>query len=156
MSDASSLLAGISDRIAQAARLARRQPDAVTLVAISKTQPAEAIEPLILAGQRTFGENRVQEAEAKWPALREGHSGLSLHLVGQLQSNKAEDAVRLFDCIHSVDRPSLVSALARARRRRGATALKARAASRRATATGQRRSQAWRRRFLSCRANGKR
>ena len=114
MSDASSLLAGISDRIAQAARLARRQPDAVTLVAISKTQPAEAIEPLILAGQRTFGENRVQEAEAKWPALREGHSGLSLHLVGQLQSNKAEDAVRLFDCIHSLDRGSLVAALARA------------------------------------------
>ena len=102
------------DRIAQAAKIARRSPDEITLVAVSKTHPAEAIEPLIRAGQRVFGENRVQEAEAKWPALRDAHEGLSLHLVGQLQSNKADDAVRLFDCIHSLDRPSLVAALARA------------------------------------------
>ncbi|MCP6134501.1 YggS family pyridoxal phosphate-dependent enzyme, partial [Klebsiella pneumoniae] len=84
------------------------------LVAISKTQPADAIVPLIDAGQRAFGENRVQEAQGKWPALREAHSDLELHLVGQLQSNKAADAVALFDVIHSLDRPSLVTALARA------------------------------------------
>lgn len=83
-------------------------------MAVSKTHPAEAIEPLIAAGQRTFGENRVQEAQAKWPALREAHGDIALHLVGQLQSNKAEDAVALFDCIHSVDRSSLVSALGKA------------------------------------------
>ncbi|TCU59634.1 hypothetical protein EDF58_102318 [Novosphingobium sp. PhB57] len=89
------------------------------LVAISKTHPAEAIAPLIAQGQRVFGENRVQEAEAKWPALRGEHEGVSLHLVGQLQSNKAEDALNLFDCIHSVDRPSLVSALGKAMDRTG-------------------------------------
>ncbi len=89
------------------------------LVAISKTHPAEAIAPLIAQGQRVFGENRVQEAEAKWPALRGEHEGISLHLVGQLQSNKAEDALSLFDCIHSVDRPSLVSALGKAMDRTG-------------------------------------
>jgi pyridoxal phosphate enzyme (YggS family) len=114
MSDASTLLAGITDRIAQAARLARRAPADITLVAISKTHPAEAIAPLIAAGQRCFGENRVQEAEAKWPALRDGEPDIALHLVGQLQSNKADEAVRLFDCIHSLDRPSLIAALARA------------------------------------------
>jgi hypothetical protein len=86
----------------------------VTLIAVSKTQPAEAIVPLIEAGQRAFGENRVQEAQAKWPALRERFPGIALHLVGQLQSNKADDAVALFDAIHSLDRPSLVAALARA------------------------------------------
>lgn len=101
-------------RIAAAARLARREPGEVTLVAVSKTHPAEAIVPLIAAGQRVFGENRVQEAAAKWPALHEGHPGVELHLVGQLQSNKADEAVALFDCIHSLDRPSLVAALARA------------------------------------------
>ena len=86
----------------------------MTLVAVSKTHPAEAIRPLIEAGQRVFGENRVQEAESKWPALRDETPGIALHLVGQLQSNKAEAAVQLFDAIHSVDRPSLVEALARA------------------------------------------
>jgi pyridoxal phosphate enzyme (YggS family) len=86
----------------------------VTLIAISKTQPAEAILPLIQQGQRVYGENRVQEAQGKWPALIEAHPGLSLHLVGQLQSNKAGDAVALFDCIHSLDRVSLVSALGKA------------------------------------------
>ena len=86
----------------------------MTLVAISKTHEAEAIEPLLAAGQRVFGENRVQEAQAKWPALRERFPDAELHLVGSLQSNKAADAVVLFDCIHSLDRPSLVTALAKA------------------------------------------
>ena len=104
----------ILDRIAAAAKVARREPDDVSLIAISKTHPAQRILPLIATGQRVFGENRVQEAAEKWPALRETHAGIELHLVGQLQSNKAEDAVHLFDCIHSLDRSSLVSALARA------------------------------------------
>lgn len=107
-------LDAVTDRIAAAAKVARREPSDVTLVAISKTHPAERIVPLIAAGQRVFGENRVQEAAEKWPALREAHPDVALHLVGQLQSNKAEDAVRLFDCIHSLDRPSLVAALAKA------------------------------------------
>ena len=114
MNEPAKLLADIRDRIAAAAKLARRKAGDVTLVAISKTHPAERIVPLIEAGQRCFGENRVQEAQAKWPALREAHPGIDLHLVGQLQSNKAEEAVRLFDCIHSLDRSSLVSALAKA------------------------------------------
>lgn len=119
MTSASALLAAIHDRIAAAAKLARRKPDAVTLVAVSKTHPAEAIVPLIKAGQRVFGENRVQEAQGKWPALVERHPTVELHLVGQLQSNKAEDAVRLFDCIHSLDRSSLVGALAKAMNKAG-------------------------------------
>ena len=86
----------------------------MTLVAISKTHRAETIEPLLAAGQRVFGENRVQEGQAKWPALRERFPDAELHLVGSLQSNKAADAVALFDCIHSLDRPSLVTALAKA------------------------------------------
>lgn len=100
--------------MAQAARIAQRQIGEITLVAVSKTHEAPAIRPLIAQGQRVFGENRVQEAEAKWPALREECPDIALHLVGQLQSNKAEDAVRLFDVIHSLDRPSLLTALARA------------------------------------------
>lgn len=104
----------IRNRIAAAARIARREVDEITLVAVSKTHPAERIAPLIAAGQRVFGENRVQEAQAKWPALVEAHPGIELHLVGQLQSNKADDAVALFDCIHSLDRPSLVTALGKA------------------------------------------
>ena len=107
-------LAAVRDRIARAAALAGRAPDAVTLIAVSKTHPVEAIEPLLAAGQRVFGENRVQEAQGKWPPLRERHPDLRLHLVGQLQSNKAAEAVALFDAIHSVDRPSLVTALAAA------------------------------------------
>ena len=107
-------LDAVRARIAHAARIAGREPDEVELVAVSKTHPAELIAPLIAQGQRLFGENRVQEAQAKWPALVEAHPDVKLHLVGRLQSNKAEDAVRLFDCIHSLDRPSLVSALARA------------------------------------------
>ncbi|CCA94237.1 YggS family pyridoxal phosphate-dependent enzyme [Novosphingobium sp. PP1Y] len=101
-------------RIAHSATIAHRKPGAVELIAISKTHPAERIVPLIEEGQRVFGENKVQEAQAKWPELRERYEGVQLHLVGQLQSNKAEDAVQLFDCIHSLDRPSLVSALGKA------------------------------------------
>ena len=111
---AATRLSAIRDQIARAAKTARRDPADVTLIAISKTHEADAIRPLIAAGQRVFGENRVQEAAAKWPALREETGALELHLVGQLQSNKAEDAVALFDAIHSVDRPSLVNALAKA------------------------------------------
>jgi PLP dependent protein len=90
-------------------------------VAISKTFDAAAIEPVIAAGQRVFGENRVQEAKAKWPALKERHGGIELHLVGPLQSNKAREAVVLFDAIHSVDRPSLCEALAKEIARQGRT-----------------------------------
>jgi len=109
--DDKSALATIAARIAAAATLANRKPGDVTLVAVSKTQGPEAIEPLLAAGQRVFGENRVQEAAAKWPDLRARYPDVVLHLVGQLQSNKAEEAVALFDAIHSVDRPSLVKAL---------------------------------------------
>lgn len=114
MEEPATLLADIDARIAAAAKFARRQPSDVTLVAISKTHPVERIAPLIAAGQRVFGENRVQEAETKWPELRERYGDVALHLVGQLQSNKADDAVALFDCIHSLDRASLVTALAKA------------------------------------------
>jgi hypothetical protein len=114
MAEASHRLEEVRAAIARAAATARRSSEAVTLVAVSKTHPAEAIEPLLQAGQRVFGENRVQEAAAKWPALMERYEGVSLHLIGQLQSNKAEEAVALFDAIHSVDRSSLVSALAAA------------------------------------------
>ncbi len=100
--------------IARACKASRRDPADVTLIAVSKTHPSERIEPLLAQGQRVFGENRVQEAQAKWSALREAHPAVELHLIGQLQSNKAEDAVALFDCIHSLDRPSLVKALAKA------------------------------------------
>jgi pyridoxal phosphate enzyme (YggS family) len=99
--------------IARACRDAGREPASVTLVAVSKTFSAEAIEPVITAGQRVFGENRVQEAKSKWPALLEKHKGLELHLIGPLQSNKAKEAVALFDAIHSVDRASLCEALAK-------------------------------------------
>lgn len=112
--DAAARLTAIQAEIARAAATASRKPDEVTLIAVSKTHDADAIRPLIAAGQRHFGENRVQEAEGKWPALREETPGIVLHLVGQLQSNKAEAAVALFDAIHSVDRPSLVTALAKA------------------------------------------
>ncbi|WP_298189817.1 YggS family pyridoxal phosphate-dependent enzyme [Novosphingobium sp.] len=107
-------LAAVRERIARTAAIARRKAGDVTLIAISKTHPAEAILPLIGEGQRVFGENRVQEADGKWPALQEAHPDIELHLVGQLQSNKAEEAVRRFDCIHSLDRSSLLTALAKA------------------------------------------
>ena len=111
---ASTRLAHVREKIAAAARIARRGADDITLIAVSKTHDAVAILPLLEAGQRVFGENRVQEAAAKWPALRDKYPDVELHLVGTLQSNKAEDAVTLFDYIHSLDRPSLVRALAKA------------------------------------------
>ena len=114
MPSASERLADVRAQIARSAALAGRSPDDVTLIAVSKTHSAEAIRPLLDAGQRAFGENRVQEASAKWPALRGEWPDVRLHLIGSLQSNKAADAVELFDSIHSVDRPSLVDALARA------------------------------------------
>ena len=112
-------LAEVRAGIARAATLAQRGADQVTMIAVSKTYPAEAIVPLIEAGQRAFGENRVQEAQDKWPGLRRSHPDVELHLIGQLQSNKADEAAALFDCIHSVDRPSLVTALAKAMERSG-------------------------------------
>jgi PLP dependent protein len=111
---AAARLAEINSRMARAARDAGRKAEDIALIAVSKTYDAEQIQPLIAAGHRLFGENRVQEAQAKWPALREAQPNISLHLVGQLQSNKAADAVALFDAIHSLDRPSLLTALARA------------------------------------------
>ena len=112
-------LAEVRLAIGRAERLAGRPAGEVRLIAVSKTQPAEAISGLIEAGHRIFGENRVQEAQEKWPELRERHQDVSLHLVGRLQSNKADEAVTLFDAIHSIDRPSLVTALARAMDRSG-------------------------------------
>jgi pyridoxal phosphate enzyme (YggS family) len=105
--------------IARACRDAGREADSVTLVAVAKTYGPDAVEPVIGAGQRIFGENRVQEAKEKWPPLRARHGGLELHLVGPLQSNKARDAVALFDAIHSVDRDSLAAALAKEIARQG-------------------------------------
>ncbi|MBA4048593.1 MAG: YggS family pyridoxal phosphate-dependent enzyme [Sphingomonas sp.] len=113
ISEAATPLAQITAAIARAAKLAQRR-DPVTLIAVSKTQGTGAIAPLIAEGQRSFGENRVQEAAAKWPGLRDGNPDIRLHLIGQLQSNKADEAVALFDAIHSVDRLSLITALARA------------------------------------------
>jgi pyridoxal phosphate enzyme (YggS family) len=113
MTDSGSRLAAVRQEITQACQAAGRDPNSVTLVAVSKTFDAAAIEPIIAAGQRVFGENRVQEAKAKWPELRSRHGGLELHLIGPLQSNKARDAVALFDAIHSLDRPSLCEALAK-------------------------------------------
>lgn len=112
-------LEAVRASIAKTARLAGRRPGDVTLVAISKTHAVEAIRPLVAQGQRHFGENRVQEAQAKWPELKEEAPDIVLHLVGQLQSNKADEAVALFDMIHSLDRPSLVAALAKAMEKAG-------------------------------------
>ena len=106
-------LAGVAQEIARACREARRDPASVTLIAVSKTFDADVIRPAIEAGQRVFGENRVQEAKAKWPGLMSAYPGIALHLIGPLQSNKAKEAVALFDAIHSVDRPSICEALAK-------------------------------------------
>ena len=114
MENAATRLAEVRANIAKVCKPARRAPADVTLIAVSKTQDAATILQLIHAGQRVFGENRVQEAESKWPALREAYPDIELHLIGQLQSNKAEEAVALFDVIHSLDRPSLLTALAKA------------------------------------------
>lgn len=110
---AAARLAEVRRKIAQACADAGRDPAGVTLVAVSKTFAADAITPVIAAGQGVFGENRVQEAKAKWPDLQALHRGLALHLIGPLQSNKAREAVALFDAIHSLDRPSLAAALAK-------------------------------------------
>ena len=114
MDNAATRLAEVHANIARVCKPARRKPEDVTLIAVSKTHDAPTIQPLIDAGQRVFGENRVQEAQGKWPALKAAHPDIELHLIGQLQSNKAEEAVALFDVIHSLDRPSLLTALAKA------------------------------------------
>jgi pyridoxal phosphate enzyme (YggS family) len=106
-------LAAVEAEIARACKESRRERSAVTLIAVSKTFAADAIRPVILAGQRVFGENRVQEAKAKWPTLTSEYPDVALHLIGPLQSNKAKEAVALFDAIHSVDRPSICQALAK-------------------------------------------
>jgi PLP dependent protein len=106
-------LAAVEEEIARACKDAKRERASVTLIAVSKTFDAGAIAPVIESGQRVFGENRVQEAKGKWPALMHAYPGLALHLIGPLQSNKAKDAVALFDAIHSVDRPSICQALAK-------------------------------------------
>jgi len=106
-------LATVEQEIAGACKEARRERAQVTLIAVSKTFDAAAIWPVIDAGQRVFGENRVQEAKAKWPGLISAYPGVAVHLIGPLQSNKAREAVALFDAIHSVDRPSICEALAK-------------------------------------------
>ena len=103
----------VEQDIARACEHARRDRSSVTLIAVSKTFDAAAIAPVIAAGQRVFGENRVQEAKAKWPGLMSAYPDIALHLIGPLQSNKAREAVALFDAIHSVDRPSICEALAK-------------------------------------------
>lgn len=114
MESAATRLADVEEKIAKMCKIARRERDDVSLIAVSKTHPVEAILPLLEAGHRVFGENRVQEAQSKWPTLRESFPEAELHLIGQLQSNKAEDAVELFDVIHSLDRSNLLKALAKA------------------------------------------
>jgi PLP dependent protein len=106
-------LQSVHAAIQRAARDFGRDPGSITLVAVSKTFPGEAVEPVLAAGQRVFGENYVQEAKAKWEPLRARYGDVELHLIGPLQSNKARDAVRLFDVIHTLDRESLASALAK-------------------------------------------
>ena len=119
--DAKHRLTDVRAEMAKAAKTAGRTAADIALIAISKTQDGDAIRPLIEAGQRLFGENRVQEAQGKWPDLIAETPDIELHLVGQLQSNKAEDALRLFDVIHSVDRASLIAALGKAQVKTGRT-----------------------------------
>jgi pyridoxal phosphate enzyme (YggS family) len=113
MSEAPERLAEVRQRIAGAEKVARRTAGSVRLIAVSKTFEADAIRPVIAAGQRDFGENRVQEAQGKWPALKAGTAGLTLHLIGPLQSNKAAEAVALFDAIHTIDRDKIAEAVGR-------------------------------------------
>ena len=119
--DGASGLKDVRARVAAAARACGRDPAGVELVAVSKTFGAGAILPVIAAGQSVFGENRVQEAQGKWPELRAAHPGLRLNLIGPLQSNKARDAVALFDAIHSIDRPKIAQAIAEEMRRQERT-----------------------------------
>ncbi|MCK0129544.1 YggS family pyridoxal phosphate-dependent enzyme [Erythrobacter sp. F6033] len=114
MESAATRLEAVNANIARICKPARREVDDITLIAVSKTHPADKIAPLLAAGHRVFGENRVQEAQEKWPALRDAYPGAELHLIGQLQSNKADDAVAMFDYIHALDRLSLLKALAKA------------------------------------------
>ena len=114
MTSASLRLRHVRDRIARAAKAAGRDPGEITLIAVSKTRSVDEIAELIAAGQRHFGESRVQEAAEKWPALKQAHPEIRLHMIGQLQSNKAAEAAALFDYVHSLDRPSLLEALVRA------------------------------------------
>lgn len=114
MEKAATPLEQVHAEIAKACKASRREPEDIALIAVSKTHDAAAIEPLLAQGHRLFGENRVQEAQGKWPALLERYPDAQLHLIGQLQSNKADEAVALFDCIHSLDRPSLLTALVKA------------------------------------------
>ena len=117
--DIAARLASVRSRIAAAAAADKRQAASVTLIAVSKTFGPEAITPALAAGQRVFGENRVQEARAKWPALKERYPDTTLHLIGALQSNKAKEAVALFDAIHTIDRPRIAEAVAEAMAKRG-------------------------------------
>lgn len=119
MTGAATRLSHIRDRIARSAKSAKRNPGDVTLVAVTKQRSVEEIESLVAAGVIDFAENRVAEAAEKWPDLHTAHPELQLHMIGQLQSNKAEEAVRLFDVIHSLDRPSLLKALVAAAERAG-------------------------------------
>lgn len=113
MTDAADRLRDVRDRIAAAAEEAGRDPADVTLVAVSKTFPADAIRPVLAAGQRVFGENKVQEGVEKWPALRADHPDVTLHLIGPLQSNKVKEAVATFDVIETVDRDKIARRIAR-------------------------------------------
>ena len=119
MSDVATRIAEIRDRIARAAKAAGRKPDDIALVAVTKQRGIGEIEPLLDAGILEFGENRVQEAAEKWSELRAAHPSVKLHMIGRLQSKKAEEAVRLFDVIHSLDRPSLLDALVKAGEKAG-------------------------------------
>ena len=119
MADAPTRLTAVKARIEAAAARAGRDPAGITLIAVSKTFDSAAIEPVLEAGQREFGENRVQEAQGKWPALRECHPDVRLHLIGPLQTNKVREAVALFDAIHSLDRERLAAALAGEMARQG-------------------------------------
>ena len=119
MTDAATRLSAVRDSITRAARAARRNPSEVMLIAVTKRRGAAEIEPLIAAGITDFGENRVADVAEKWPALRAAHPHVRLHMIGQLQSNKAGEAVMLFDTIHSLDRPSLLAALVAAGERAG-------------------------------------
>jgi pyridoxal phosphate enzyme (YggS family) len=119
MTDAPARLAEVQNRIAAAALTAKRDPTSVNLVAVTKTFGADDILPVLEAGHRRFGENRVQEAKGKWPALRRRFPNIELHLIGSLQSNKAREAVELFDAIHTIDRPKIAHAVAAEMARQG-------------------------------------
>jgi pyridoxal phosphate enzyme (YggS family) len=119
LASAPARLASVAARIADAAQAAKRDPASVSLVAVTKTFGPDDIVPVLDAGHRTFGENRVQEAKSKWPALRERYPNVDLHLIGPLQSNKAREAVQLFDAIHTIDRPKIAEAIAQETTRQG-------------------------------------